>query len=130
MVDELNVFVARIEISKARAFANRLRIKAIPTILLFREGRTRIFGNNERSLDTLQEFLRREWRSTSPVPFYKDPLTFLGKAYGLVLGAPELMPVAYTQLKAKGVHDLAVIGIVLAGNLLRHADIFMSTRQV
>lgn len=59
---DVPVFVARIEISKARGFANRMGIQAIPTILLFRDGRTRVFGSNERSLDNLQEFVRVGWK--------------------------------------------------------------------
>ena len=53
-----NVNVAKIDIAKARSVTNRLGIKSIPTILLFRDGRTRIYTSNERTIEKFQEFLK------------------------------------------------------------------------
>ena len=78
------IYVGKIDIGKARSVTSRLGIKGIPTILLFRDGRTRIYNSNERSLENFTDFAFKGWRDVTPLPLYKDPLTIPGKVYGLI----------------------------------------------
>ena len=78
------IYVGKLDIGKARSVTSRLGIKGIPTILLFRDGRTRIFNSGDRSLESFAEFADRGWKDAAPLPLYKDPLTIAGKVYGFV----------------------------------------------
>lgn len=109
-----NIRVAKVNGPECRTLVKRLDVKAYPSIFYLRDGEMREY-TAARTLSALANFGRSGWRSVKPVPFWKAPNNWFGRACGVALAAPGVAAeMVEWSKKTYGVSDVVVLFVAFA----------------
>mmetsp|Transcript_5151 Transcript_5151/g.17976 ORF Transcript_5151/g.17976 Transcript_5151/m.17976 type:complete len:215 (+) Transcript_5151:234-878(+) len=109
---ESGVTVAKVNGPEAKALSQRLDVKSYPSIFYFRGGRAYEYTGH-RGLRQLAHFASEGYLEASPIPFWKSPVSPVGRALGWVFRLPSVLQNAYDVAKKEG-HTQWLIAIAVA----------------
>ncbi|KAK3264086.1 hypothetical protein CYMTET_27150 [Cymbomonas tetramitiformis] len=111
---ENEVFLGKIDGPKERGLQARLGTQGYPSLFLFRDGSAWEY-TGQRSMQALARFARTGYTEQDAMPFYKAPNSVMGRAIGVVTGAPAMLEDLYSHLHNDlGYSNLSILSGALA----------------